>query len=311
MAKELDKFKKDFDKIKKDVASANSEINKNAQAMGQTCGVRNEGCLQLGIEIQRCKDDGKPGKTVYDFDSDPDVKACLKSVNDYQSQIEKEINRITALYNKDFADVKKRFAQLKANLNTECDKRDAKKNRKVAAVDSKSLPDLKKLLAEVSKYTDSREFMMVDVFTPETVKAHDKELDGKLKDAVSQAKDVKLSKFQQQMAQQGLDERVMKTNLAKATTIYKVLIGHCMVAEEAIKARQNKFLMENKVLAAKEFKKLQEIVEPYQLAAKDGWIKSKIKGNKKIEDGIKAFDKMYVEGKAELTKIANARLDKG
>ena len=43
MAKELDKYKKDFAKIKKDVGNANSEINKNAQAMGQTCMVRDEG----------------------------------------------------------------------------------------------------------------------------------------------------------------------------------------------------------------------------------------------------------------------------
>ncbi len=310
MAKELDKYKKEFDKIQKDVASANTEINKNAQALGQTVQVRDQGCLQLGLEIQRCKDDGKQGKTVYDFDDDKDVKACLKSLNDFQKQIEKEITRITALYKKDFQDVKKRFAKLKVDLQAECDKRDAKKNRKVLPTDSKSLPDLQKLLAEVKKYTDSREFVALDVFQPETVKEHDKALEKRLKEAVTQTKDVKLSKFQLQMAEQGLNERVMGRNLAQAMKIYKVLIGHCMVAGEAIKTRQNKVLLENKILAAKEFKKLQEIIAPYQLAMKDSWLKSKIRGNSKAESGIKAFNKMFDEGKAELTKIANVRLDR-
>lgn len=310
MAKELDKFKKEFAGIKKDVATANAEINKNAQALGQTVQVRDEGCLQLGMEIQRCKDDGMKGKTVYDFGSDKEVKACLTSLNNFQKQIEKEIIRITGLHSKSFADIKKRFIKLKADLQAECDKRDAKKNRKVLAIDSKSLPDLQKLLTEVKKYTDSREYSIFDVFVPETVKEHDKALAAKLTDAVKQTKDVKLTKFQEQMAGQALNERVMGKKLQQAMKIYKVCIGHCMVAQEAIKTRQNKPLMENKVLAAQQFKMLQEIIAPYQLAQKDDWLKSKIRGNKKAEAGIKAFNKMFDEAKAELTKIANARLDK-
>lgn len=309
MSKELDKYKKEFASIKKDVAAANTEINKNAQALGQTSQVRDQGCLQLGLEIQRCKDDGMKGKTVYDFDSDKEVKACLASLNNFQKQIEKELIRITNLYNKDFADIKKRFAQLKADLKAECDKRDAKKNRKVLAVDSKSLPDLQKLLAEINKYAD-KEFATLAFFQPETVKEHDTALAKKLVDAVKQTKDVKLTKFQEQMAGQALDERVMGKKLQQAMKIYKVCIGHCMVAQEAIKTRQNKTLMENKILAAKEFKALQEIIAPYQLAQKDDWLKSKIRGNKKAEAGLKAFNKMFDEAKAELTKVANARLDK-
>jgi len=310
MAKELDKYKKEFDKIKKDVAVANTEINRNAQSMGQTVQIRDQGCLQLGLEIQRCKDNGMQGKTVYDFDSDKEVKACLASLNQFQKQIEKEIVRITSLHNKTFADIKKRFAKLKVDLKAECDKRDAKKNRKVAAVDSKSLPDLQKLLAEMKKYTDSREFMTVDAFAPETVKEHDSALTKKLNDAVKQTKDVKLNKFQHQMAEQGLNERVMGKNLQQAMKIYKVCIGHCMVAQEAIKTRQNKPLMEHKMLAAKEFKKLKDIVEPYQLAQKDTWLKSKIRGNAKAENGIKAFNKMFDECREELSTVANARLDR-
>lgn len=310
MAKELDKFKKEWAKVSKDIASANEEIKKNANAVAQASGVRNEGCLQLGLEIQRCKDNGMQGKTVYDFDSDNEVKACLKSINDYQAQLEKELKRMSGVVDKDFKKLKDSFWKLKSGLKEEIDKRDKKKNRKVAAVDSKSLPDLQKLYAEIDKATD-REFAMVDVFVVEDIKSHDKELAGNLEDAVKQSKEQKLSKFQQQMMTQGLDERVMNKNLKSVINVHKVVIGHCMVCEEAIKARQNKFLMENKVLAAKEFKKLAELVDPYFKAEKDGFLKKKIQGASHITKGLAAMHKMHDEAKSELTKIANARLDKG
>ena len=309
MAKELDKFKTEWKKVQKAVEASADEIRKNAQSLGQTTGVRNEGCLQLGLEIQRCKDEGMQGKSVDDFKSDPDVKSCLKSIEGFQAQIEKEINRITALHKKDFAASMKQYWDMRKRLKEEVDKRDKKKNRKVAAVDSKSLPDLQKMLKEVVKYEDSGIFSSIAFFQPETVKAHQDELARKLKEAVTQAKDVKLSKFQLQMAQQGLDERVIKNRLAAAQKIYKTVVGHCMVAQEAIKARQNDHLMKNKALAAQEFKNLKTIVEPYLLAQKDAWIRSKYKGNSKIEKSLAAFNKMFEEARSELQTIANVRLD--
>jgi len=311
MAKEIDKFKKDWAKNKKDLTDGKTEVWKYEQKVGQTTGVRNEGCLQLGLEIQRCKDNGMKGKTVYDFDADKDVKACLKELDNYQSQIGKEIERIAVVKSKSIEPAIKSFWALKQKVKDEIDKRDAKKNRKVAAVDSASLPDMKKLLAEMSKFQDDKVFMGIDGFDPEDIKQSDKELSEKLKEAVSQSKEQKLNKFQEQMMTQGLDERHIKTNLAKAIKSFKLVIGHCMVAEEAIKARQNKFLMENKVLAAKEFKSFQEIVDPYRKAATDSFLKPKIKGNATLQKQLASFEKMHAEAKAELTKIANARLDKG
>lgn len=310
MAKELDKFKKEWTQLQKDVDRCAGEVKKYQAALGQTAQVRNEGCLQLGLEIQRCKDKGMQGKTVYDFDSDPDVKACLKSIDSFQGQIEKELQRMDGLQKKDFGEVKKRYWDLRKRLTEITDKRNKKANRKIAAIDSKSLPDLEKLLAEIKKYENAGPYVSIEMFQAETVKEHQTELEQKLKDAVSQTKDVKLSKFQQQMAQQGLDERVLKRNLAVAQKIHKLVIGHCMVAQEAIKTRQNDYLMKNKILAAQEFKKLKELVAPYQLAQKDPWIRSKFKGQAKIEKSLVAFDAMFKEARDELTTIANARLDR-
>lgn len=309
MAKEFDKLKKEWSKVEKDLTNCRQEVWKYEQKLGQTTGVRNEGCLQLGLEIQRCKDDGMKGKTVYDFDSDKDVKVCLKEIDNYQTQIGKEIERIAAVKSKSIEPAIKSFWALKQKLKDEIDKRDKKKNRKVAAVDSASLPDMKKLLTEMSKFQDNKVFMGIDGFDPEDIKQSDKELAAHLKDAVTQTKEVKLNKFQEQMMTQGLDERHIKTNLANAVKSYKLVIGYCMVAGEAIEAREGKMLMENKVLAVKEFKNLQEMVDPYRKAAKDSFLKPKIKGNPTLQKQLASFEKMYNEAGTELTKIAKAKLD--
>lgn len=106
-----------------------------------------------------------------------------------------------------------------------------------------------------------------------------------------------------------LDERRMKKNLALATKSFQVLMAQCTAANDAIKERKSKQLLEHKVLAAKELKTLSELVDPYEQALKDDWLKSKIRGNRHAEDGIKAFQKMYTVGKSELKKIANVKLD--
>ena len=185
----------------------------------------------------------------------------------------------------------------------------SKKNRKVLPIDAQSLPDLKTLLDKVEKFEDSGEFVRVDIFVPDSIADHKKELDKKLQNAISQTKDVKLSTFQQQMIQQGLDERRMKKNLALATKSFKELMDQCTAANDAIKERKSKQLLEHKVLAAKELKTLSELVDPYEQALKDDWLKSKIRGNRHAEDGIKAFQKMYTVGKSELKKIANVKID--
>jgi hypothetical protein len=51
-------------------------------------------------------------------------------------------------------------------------------------------------------------------------------------------------------------------------------------------------------------------VEPYQLAQKDEWIRSRYKGNSTVERSLAAFNKMFDEARAELKTIANARLDR-
>lgn len=311
MAKEFDKLKKEWSKVEKDLTNCRQEVWKYEQKIGQTTGVRNEGCLQLGIEVQRCKDDGMKGKTAFDFDSDKDVKACLKELDNYQAQIGKEIDRIAVVKSKSIAPAIKSFWALKQTLKDEVDKRDKKKNRKVAAVDSASLPDMKKLLAEMSKFQDNKVFMGIDGFDPEDIKQSDKELAEKLKEAVSQSKEQKLNKFQEQMMTQGLDERHIKTNLAKTMKSYKLIIGYCVVAQEAIGAGESKALAENKVLAIKEFKALQEMVDPYRKAATDSFLKPKIKGNPTLQKQLASFAKMYNEAGTELTKIARAKLDKG
>lgn len=306
MAKELDKHKKEWAKLQKDIGDACEEIKQYEASLGQTTGVRDEGCSQLGLEIQRCKDSGMKGKTVEDFESDKEVKACLKSINEFQVQIEKEINRIGPLGTKTIPALNKRYWELSSALSDEVDKRDAKKNRKVASIDSKSLPEMKKLSDELSKYKDSRQFLKIGTFQADEIKQHNKELSYKLKDAVTQTKDVKLSKFQMTMMEGLLNERVLTKHLNQSMGIYKVILGHCKDARTAIDAGDAKTAKQSQDLATKEFRALGEKVKPFQQAVNDDWLKARLEESKakgKIIKGVAGMSKMLDDSKEQLWKV--------
>lgn len=61
MAKELEKYTRIFTSMQREISAASEEILKNEKALGQTVQVRDQGCLALGLEIQRCKDNGVQG----------------------------------------------------------------------------------------------------------------------------------------------------------------------------------------------------------------------------------------------------------
>ena len=308
MAKEYDKLKKEFSAIEKELGSAVASDRKIRGDLAMASGIRGEGCKQLGLEIQRCKDGGMTGKTVKEFESDKAVKAAMAEIERQHSQSVKHAKALAALHSGAVKKLETKFHDFKKRLREEIDKRDAKKNRKVLAVDSKSLPDLKKLLADAQKFQDTKLEILTAV-PVDTEAELVRERDAGIKKALTETKDVKLSRFQTEMMTQAFDERIMKGKIGKAKKLHDEVIAKCKAAAAAIKARKQSDLMENKVFAAKAMKALSEIVAPYKEAKKDQWLKTKIAGSPKTKASIDGLEKLEAAARDALTKVANARLD--
>lgn len=310
MAKKFEEYKKEFATIKKAVTKANEEIDKNSRFVGQTSQVIKEGTKELGLRIQKIKDGGVTGKKIDDFKGDAEVKVLIKSIDDFMKGMEKELKNIEALKKNSFVKTVSQFWDFKKKLIDEIASRKKKKSG-VIKIDSKSLPDMEKMLKEVNKYIDSGQFMCIDGFTPESIDTHRKQLDKWIQDEISQSKDVKLSKFQQEMDTQGLSHGNLNKNLKKAQSAYKSILIECKNAQDAIEARKNKNLMTAKVNVVQYLKTLDSVITPYDRAIKDPWIKSQIKESKEkanIEKSIKAMMTMFTSAKSEVKKIATVKL---
>lgn len=310
MAKKYEEYKKEFAGIKKAVDNANEEIDKNARFVGQTSQIMQEGTKELGLRIQKLKDGGATGKKIDDFKGDAEVKVMVKSIDDFLKGMEKELKKIEALKKSSFVKTVNQFWDFKKNLKDEVDKRKKKKSGALK-IDSKSLPDMEKMLKEVNKYTDSKQFSCLDVFVPESCDAHRKQVDKWIQNEISQSKDAKLSQFQQEMDSHGLTDKNLSKNLKLAQAAYKSILTECKNAQNAIEARKNKDLMTAKINVVQYLKTLDSVITPYDRASKDQWIKSQIKESRdkaKIEKSIKAMQTMFTSAKSEVKKIATVKL---
>ena len=310
MAKKYEEYKKEFAGIKKAVDNANEEIDKNSRFVGQTSQIMQEGTKELGLRIQKLKDGGATGKKIDDFKGDAEVKVMVKSIDDFLKGMEKELKKIETLKKSSFVKTVNQFWDFKKNLKDEVDKRKKKKSGALK-IDSKSLPDMEKMLKEVNKYTDSKQFSCLDVFVPESYDAHRKQVDKWIQNEINQSKDAKLSQFQQEMDSHGLTDKNLSKNLKLAQTAYKSILVECKNAQNAIEARKNKDLMTAKVNVVQYLKTLDSVITPYDRASKDEWIKSQIKVSKdkaKIEKSIKAMQTMFTSAKSEVKKIATVKL---
>ncbi|MBV8653481.1 MAG: hypothetical protein JO255_18600, partial [Alphaproteobacteria bacterium] len=93
--------------------------------------------------------------------------------------------------------------------------------------------------------------------------------------------------------------------------LYTEVLKHCKEAADALQKRDNKALMTAKANVVKPMKDLGALVDPYEKALTDDWLKShlaKSKDKAKIEAGIKGLTEMKTKASAELKKVANAQV---
>jgi hypothetical protein len=309
MPKEYEKFKAEWALVLKDINQGLEDMKKDAQIVAQTSGVMGEGAKEIGLRVGELKAGGMKGDDISDFITDKEVKVMMQGQTDMMAALEKELKRIDALHSGPWVKSKARFWSLRKELVEEIAARKKQVSTKVG-LGNKSLPDMVKLLAEIDKVKDAQ-FVTWDAFVPEDIAQHRKEVNFNIKDEINKAKDVRLTEYQAMMQEQGLNTRVLKGNIGRAKTLYESILGEVAKAEAAAKAKKAAELLAAQQAAAKLNKDLIKIVDPYEKAPNDQWLRTKIaesKDKSTIETGIKNFVEMKKRANAAVAKIANVKV---
>jgi hypothetical protein len=309
MAKDFEKFKAEWAVVQKEVTQALEDIKANAQLVGQTTGIITEGTKEIGKRVQELKDGGRTGDDIKDFIDDGEVKEMMKGVTDFLLSLEKELKRVDTLHTGPWTKTKDKFWKLHKELTAEIKTRKKAVSTKVG-LGNKSLPNMEKLLKEIDKFKD-HEFTTFDVFVPEEIAQHRKEVNFKLQDEIRKAKDVRLSEYQAMMMEQGLNTRHLKTNFGKAKKIFEGINRALQTAEDAQRDRKSTELADAQKEADQLYLQLAEMVDPYEKAPQDQWIGAMIKKSKDrstIENGIKAFSDMKSKAALTVQQVKNLKI---
>jgi hypothetical protein len=307
MAKQYEDFKKEFAAISQEVEKCYSEIDKNERLIGQTSGIIEEGCKELGLRVQKLKDAGDTGKTIKDFEFDSEVKKILASLQNYLGSIQKELARIAAVHAGPITKVKARYNTLKKDLTAEIAARKKQASTKVG-IGNKSLPDMVKLLDAVAKYPEGKAFGKVESFVPEAFPDHVSQFQRDVQRAIDQTKAVKLTAFQEEMRLRGLNPRVLVGNVGRAKTLFAAVMKQCKDVETAAQKSDAKSVINAKAGAVQPMRDLSVLVDPYEKAKTDSWIQSLLSTSKdkaKIEAGIEGMIKMRAQAREALQKVAH------
>ncbi len=305
MPKEYEKFKAEWAVVLKDINQGLEDIRKDAQNVAHSTGVMGEGAKEIGMRVQELKDGGMKGDDIKDFMADKEIKTMMDNITEIMTNLDKELKRMEALHDGPWVKSKNAFWDLRTGLAAEIAARKKQVSTKVG-LGNKSLPDMVKLLAEIDKVKNNQ-FTTWDAFVPENIAQHRKEMGFKIKDEINKAKDVRLTQYQAMMQQQGLNTRVLKGNFAKAKTLYQSILGEAAKAETAAKEKKAAELKAAQQAADKLTKDLIKIVDPYEKAPNDDWLKAQIASSKDkstIETGIKNFVEMKTRANAAVSKIA-------
>ncbi|MEX0969664.1 MAG: hypothetical protein WD046_04360 [Paracoccaceae bacterium] len=211
MAKEIDKFKKEIDPLMKGADKivgdyARHQTNREHHKM-----MLLESAKEIGREVQKSKDNGVAGTELKDFLKEAGVLGVMKTVQNALGALNKEetlLHKMLGDGGKIVADLEK----LGTKLDKEIDDRKKKKDRKLLAVDSKSLPDMEKLSAELWKNRQNLndEVIMFEKSVPWAAKKERANFDKWVATEIGRTKSDRKGKDQSETDNRALDLRLVK-----------------------------------------------------------------------------------------------------
>lgn len=148
MAKEIDKFNKEAAPLIKAASKIGTDYTRQTTNAQHHRDMLWEAAAEIGREVQKCKDSGVVGTALKDFLKEPGVLNVMKAVQTTLGATAKEESILTQIKASSDSTLDA-LDKLGAKLGKEIDDRKKKKDRKILAVDSKSLPDMEKLLSDI------------------------------------------------------------------------------------------------------------------------------------------------------------------
>ncbi|SFR78238.1 hypothetical protein [Sphingomonas jatrophae] len=231
MADFFNKAKTEYATLKKTLEGYVTALEKLENNNGYQLRLATEAGDEISRRIEVLRGQGTDGDTIGDFDRDKDVKASLAAIKDATSKSDSYVKEfaktiaLTKMVQVDFEDLAKR-----------CDKevadRTKKKDRKVLAIDSKSLPLIEELADKARAKGKSVDRDVVKAFKPISPP------DAKqvIAEAVKNAKDV-AAKDNAEMGDRSLqDKRVFGKRRDQALGACAATIKACKISDNAVKA---------------------------------------------------------------------------
>lgn len=289
MADKYDELKKTYEAAKAIIEACYIEIKASERVVAQTAGVIQEGTKEIGLRVQKLKDQGAKGTELKDFMGDAEVKKMAASIEQFFGSLDKALQKVSATHKSAKTKGISVFKTARKDLEDEVKTRKKAISTKLGT-GNKSLPDLEKLLATMNKYLDDASFMGVDIFVPEMIEQHRKEFAQAVKNEIAKSKDLKLSNEQQMLDEQALNERNLSKNIGLAKTALTTAQSAQQAAKAALAKKDSGTLKKQQEIVTKSLKQVQDIESIFTRAFKDEWIRSKIAASS-IKGKIEATSK--------------------
>ena len=307
MAKDLAKAQKEFSALQK-VASDLTELLGSLSTNRQHFeGMVYEASEDITRRVGELRKEGTEAKTLKDCSGDNQIKAILGEVENIKKKltdVEAGFADITLRGNK----VREQLIALQDEVQKEVDDRTKKKDRKVLAIDSKSLPGLEKLAKEIGETGTALQENVLLLIKAERYKAKLDKIDLQMETAVNKAPEEQGKRDEESMAKRGLDMRLVAKNTKEAQAKRnesKKNLGECL---KFLKAGDKARAKDALDLASAARGELQAIAEQYATALKginkyDMQTMKDSKDGKAILTAIDVINKLDEEAGKELDTI--------
>ena len=302
MAKKLEACKAEYLKLHTTAMSSFAVESRATQFDGHALRVLEGAAKAIGDQVQSLKDKGATGTSLKDFEGDAEVKKSLKVADDLDAAaktLEAEYKTERARFNQAQAS----YQGIMDDLRAEVDHR-KKKKAGFFKVESNSLPDLEKLLAEMSKDVVLSKRWAGTMFEAERYsKRFNKFVDIEL----AQTKTDRAASAEAELDERGLDTRIVRGKLGRTQTLFTTVQGACQEVTAAVGKKDAAAAKAAYQKASAAFKELDGMAIQYDRAykANDNLLAASKDGpeiTKSIQFMVKAND----ASKAELTKAGQA-----
>ncbi|MDT8344662.1 MAG: hypothetical protein RQ752_09535 [Thermohalobaculum sp.] len=239
MSKEIDKFKKACGALEKQADAIEQDYAAHGTNRKHHKDMLLESSKEIGRVVQTLKDAGKTGTQLKDFANESAMMPVMKTALNALGQLGKEESRLDRIM-KDAAAVLKQMNALNAEIDKEVTARKKKKDRKVLAVDSKSLPEMEKLLGDFATRIVDFQASTIDLQKMEqwALEKDKKNFDTWCTQEIAKTKADRKTRDTAETDERMFDDRVIKREMGAIKKLVVDVKTACGQAEKHFKNRE-------------------------------------------------------------------------